>query len=273
MVNNKIYKLYTDGACSGNPGRIGIGCVIYDEKNDIVYTISKELRKGTNNEAEYLAIINGLKAVIQFIPETVLVYSDSQLAINQINGDWMVKKFHLLILFKQVIEIVNKNKNINFCFKWTSRKFNKIADHLASSAINQSQGVFINGEFIEWTEVADIGSIEEISKLPKVNDICLNAIKRANELNDDFRFRDFISLKVGNKDEYNTFSEDELFSIIGVRFGKDVVNWLKKALKTTDKTFREDAIKWAARGLYPNLALKKASVNRELEDRKGDDMF
>ena len=268
MKSKKTYKLYTDGACSGNPGKIGIGCVVYDENNNVIHNISEERKIGTNNEAEYLAMIAGLKAVVEFEPKTVFVHSDSQLIINQINGLWKIKQSHLLLLYNQVFQILNNNKNIDFNFKWVRRQFNKVADHLASSAINQGQGVFVDGEFIEWNEVATMGDIIEIDKLPKVKENCLINIKKANYNDESLRFKDFINLKSGGKDEYSCLSEDELFNIISVRFGKDVVFWLKKALEFSDERFKQDVIRWTARGLYPDLALKKASVNKEMEDKK-----
>lgn len=273
MKSKKTYKLYTDGACSGNPGRIGIGCVIYDEHNNMVCSISEEKESGTNNEAEYLAMVAGLKAVVKFEPKTVFVHSDSQLIINQINGLWKVKQSHLLLLYNQVFQILNNNKNIDFNFKWVRRQFNKVADHLASSAINQSQGVFIDGEFIEWNEVATMGNIIEIDKLPKVKENCLISIKQANCNDADLRFGDFINLKSGGRDEYSCLSENELFNIISIRFGEEVVFWLEKALESSEERFKQDAIRWTARGLYPNLALKKAAVNREMEDKKKNKIY
>ena len=267
MVCQKTYKLYTDGACSGNPGKMGIGCVIYDENDIIIHNISEELEIGTNNEAEYLAMIAGLKAIVKFNPEFVLVHSDSQLIVNQINGNWRIKKIHILLLYKQVIEILSKNSNINFSFKWIRRQYNQVADHLASSAIKQGRGVFIDNEFTEWNKIVNVGSTEEINSLPKTYDICANNIEKANKYNKNLRFRDFMNLKVGGRDVYSEFSERELFNIIKIRFGENVGNWLKKSLEISEEEFRKDVIRWTARGLYPNLAFKKASVNREISEK------
>lgn len=77
--------IYTDGACSGNPGPGGWGTIlIYGE-----YT--KELSGGeketTNNRMELCAVIEGLQALKR--PCKVLLYSDSQYVVNMIEKGWL----------------------------------------------------------------------------------------------------------------------------------------------------------------------------------------
>ena len=77
--------IYTDGACSGNPGPGGYGCVLKAGK----YT--KELSGGeastTNNRMELTAVIMALKALNR--PCKVQLYSDSQYVVNMINQGWL----------------------------------------------------------------------------------------------------------------------------------------------------------------------------------------
>lgn len=81
----KHVDLYTDGACSGNPGPGGYGCVLIYKENQ------KELSGGfyetTNNRMELFAIIQGLKSLK--LPCEVTVYSDSALCINSMNNGWL----------------------------------------------------------------------------------------------------------------------------------------------------------------------------------------
>ena len=81
----KEVELYTDGACSGNPGPGGYGCVL------IYRGIQKELSGGfydtTNNRMEMFAIIHGLKSLKESCK--VIVYSDSALCVNSINNGWL----------------------------------------------------------------------------------------------------------------------------------------------------------------------------------------
>jgi ribonuclease HI len=89
--------VYTDGACTGNPGPMGIGVVVMaDGKRK---EISEYLGRGTNNIAELTAIERGLEAVEALAEETgeplverpVLVHSDSAYAIGLLSQNWRAK--------------------------------------------------------------------------------------------------------------------------------------------------------------------------------------
>lgn len=83
----KQIELYTDGACSGNPGPGGWGCVL------IYKGTEKELSGGeastTNNRMELLAVINGLEALRE--PCAVTLYSDSKYVIDALKLGWAKK--------------------------------------------------------------------------------------------------------------------------------------------------------------------------------------
>lgn len=80
----KHIDLYTDGACSGNPGPGGWGVVLLYNEN------IKELSGGcldtTNNRMELTAVIEGLQALKEHCEVTV--YSDSQYVVNGITKGW-----------------------------------------------------------------------------------------------------------------------------------------------------------------------------------------
>lgn len=81
----KKVTLYTDGACSGNPGVGGWGAVlIYKE---VEKRMSGAEASTTNNRMELLAIIRGLEALN--CPCEVTVYSDSAYAVNSFNMGWV----------------------------------------------------------------------------------------------------------------------------------------------------------------------------------------
>ena len=81
----KSVEIYTDAACSGNPG-VGGWCAILIY-NGIEKTISGYNKSTTNNRMELFAIIMGLAALKQ--PCDVTLYSDSAYAINAINNGWL----------------------------------------------------------------------------------------------------------------------------------------------------------------------------------------
>jgi ribonuclease HI len=89
--------VYTDGACTGNPGPMGIGVVVMAEGQR--KEVSEYLGRGTNNIAELTAIERGLEVVEALARETgaplverpVLVHSDSAYAIGLLSQNWRAK--------------------------------------------------------------------------------------------------------------------------------------------------------------------------------------
>jgi len=80
----KKIELYTDGACSGNPGPGGFGTILlYGEHKK---TISEGYRKTTNNRMEILAVISGLEALKERCEVTV--FSDSKYVVDAVNKGW-----------------------------------------------------------------------------------------------------------------------------------------------------------------------------------------
>lgn len=96
----KRYTIYTDGACSGNPGPGGIGAVIIDEENTVCARVSRGYHRTTNNRMELLAVIEAVKTLQAFVFNKygigktgikVNVCSDSQLVVNTITNGWSKK--------------------------------------------------------------------------------------------------------------------------------------------------------------------------------------
>jgi len=79
-------EIFTDGACSGNPGKGGYGIVMrYGDKEK---EYSKGFRRTTNNRMELLAVIDALSKIKRYdIP--VVVYSDSKYVIDSISKGWV----------------------------------------------------------------------------------------------------------------------------------------------------------------------------------------
>lgn len=81
----KNVTIYTDGACSGNPGPGGWACVLI--YNNVEKKISGGKKNTTNNEMEISAVLNGLKALKE--PCNVELYSDSAYVVNSFNKHWI----------------------------------------------------------------------------------------------------------------------------------------------------------------------------------------
>lgn len=90
----KIIRLYTDGACSGNPGIGGWSCVNYDAENNTIwdaYTGQDDWDKPetTNNRMELKGLIQALElATTKYKDCDVLIYSDSTYVVNTFN-EWI----------------------------------------------------------------------------------------------------------------------------------------------------------------------------------------
>ena len=138
------YKIYTDGACSGNPGPGGWGAVIIDQ-DDKQKNISGSEKNTTNNRMELLAAIMSLKKIKT--NSEVVIFTDSIYVKNGIT-EWMKnwKKNGWKNSSKKPV----KNKDLwvkldKLCeanivsWKWvkghSTNEFNNLADELATKAI------------------------------------------------------------------------------------------------------------------------------------------
>ena len=138
------YKIYTDGACSGNPGPGGWGAVILDQ-NDKQKNISGSEKNTTNNRMELLAAIMSLKKIKT--NSEVVIFTDSIYVKNGIT-EWMknwkkngwknsnkkpVKNKDLWVKLDKLCEANNVS------WKWvkghSTNEFNNLADELATKAI------------------------------------------------------------------------------------------------------------------------------------------
>jgi len=126
--------LRTDGAARGNPGPAGIGVVIEDDQGLRLRTLHRWIGVATNNEAEYRALIDGLKAVKEWKPDRVEVYLDSKLVVEQVSGKYKTKKPELQQLHAEVTRLLSEFPNVQV--KHVAREENRGADHLANMAID-----------------------------------------------------------------------------------------------------------------------------------------
>ncbi|MCF8009989.1 MAG: ribonuclease HI [Clostridiales bacterium] len=80
-------EIYTDGACSGNPGPGGYGVVL--KYGEIIKELSGKCNETTNNRMELLAVIKGLEALKKNCEVTL--YSDSKYIVDAMNKNWVKK--------------------------------------------------------------------------------------------------------------------------------------------------------------------------------------
>jgi len=138
--------IYTDGGSSGsrgNPGIAGAGAFITDSAGKVLKEVSQYLGKGTNNFAEYEAVILGLQTLKKLFSKDKLkeldieVKLDSQLIARQLSGEYQVKEE---TLFGQFIKVHNMQvKDFpKIMFTYIPREQNKEADRLANEAMDSA---------------------------------------------------------------------------------------------------------------------------------------
>ena len=135
----QTFSLFTDGACDFNnqhePVNAGIGFIIYDSDGSVQLKFSANVGKKTNNEAEYLAVIEGLLKCSELGIKNLNVFSDSELVIKQLNGLYKVKNERLKILNLEVRKIVSSFESISF--KHVRRELNEEADALSKEGLSK----------------------------------------------------------------------------------------------------------------------------------------
>ncbi len=127
--------LRTDGAARGNPGPAGAGFVIEADDGSVIDSGWVYLGKRTNNQAEYEALICGLEALEPDLPTHLTVYSDSELMVRQLNGEYRVKDPDLKDRFIWASQILLKIGSVSV--EHVSRSDNERADDLANQAIDE----------------------------------------------------------------------------------------------------------------------------------------
>lgn len=126
--------LRTDGAARGNPGPGGVGVVIEQPDGQIVARGKKALGVLTNNQAEYLALIHGLRAIVRYHPRRVEVRMDSDLVVKQMRGQYRVKHEDLQPLYQEAKRLAAALPDVTFTH--VPREQNKLADSLANQALD-----------------------------------------------------------------------------------------------------------------------------------------
>jgi ribonuclease HI len=130
-----VLNLHIDGASKGNPGAAGVGVRISDGEGRKVFEMSRYLGHKTNNEAEYWALLLGLREVKRLGGKSVRIFTDSELVERQIKGLYRVKNPNLKILHSSVVQLLREFSS--YAIGSIPREQNREADRLANQAIRR----------------------------------------------------------------------------------------------------------------------------------------
>lgn len=142
MVDEKII-IYCDGGSRGNPGHAGIGVFLPQFGKEY----SEYIGKATNNEAEYKALIFGLKKIKHLVGKEkskkteIEARMDSELIVNQMNAKYKIKEINLQQFFIEAWNLKQDFKKVNFVH--VPREENKRADAMVNRELDSKQEGFI----------------------------------------------------------------------------------------------------------------------------------
>lgn len=131
-----MLKLYTDAATKGNPGPSGIGFVLSSE--NIYQQIPIPLEKHySNHEAEFIALVEGLKFIQEEYPKTSIlqIYSDSKIVVSAVTKSH-VKNSLFQPYLKQIQQLLSSYEL--YLIEWIPDSKNKGADNLARQALQKA---------------------------------------------------------------------------------------------------------------------------------------
>lgn len=130
--------MFTDGGSRNNPGPSAVG--VYIETLNKKY--GEYIGIKTNNEAEYMALIFGLKKLKQLLGKGaknshIECFLDSELAVKQLNHEYKLKEKHIQDFFIEIWNLMLDFKNVSFIH--ILREKNKIADRLVNEALDAQE--------------------------------------------------------------------------------------------------------------------------------------
>jgi ribonuclease HI len=131
----KRTRLYVDGAARGNPGPAGAGAVILSPDGHVVAKLGKFLGDSTNNVAEYMGLILGLRRAKAMGIRELDVFSDSELMVKQLAGDYAVKAEHLRPLHDEARALLKGFTEVQVTH--VPREENAQADLMSNRAIDE----------------------------------------------------------------------------------------------------------------------------------------
>src|SRR3989344_3441180 len=140
MEADKKIIIYTDGGSRGNPGHAALGVAIYRADGASIKSYGETLGTKTNNEAEYLAVVSGLKKVKALFGKNrvkkmhIEVRLDSELVKKQLSGEYHIEQEHLFPFFMSIWSL-----RIDFAgvvFVHIPREKNKEADRMVNEALD-----------------------------------------------------------------------------------------------------------------------------------------
>ena len=159
--------LNTDGGSRGNPGVSGIGFIISVDDGrglEVVCKGGAYIGVATNNQAEYQALIWGLRNAIDLGVCVLDIHSDSELVIKQLQGEYKVKNEAIKPFHMQACALLGRFES--YTLNHVVREDNTAADTLANEAMDERGVVGAPRVLYESGELFDLAAGDEAESLP-----------------------------------------------------------------------------------------------------------
>lgn len=136
-----VFVAHVDGGSLGNPGPSGIGVVLAPPDGAPI-RISKWIGHQDNNVAEYIALLEALQCALNLNAETLRVYSDSQVVVRQMRGEYKCRSSRLYSLHWICRKLA---RSLSFSIHHVPRESNAEANELATLAARQRSSAIPTG--------------------------------------------------------------------------------------------------------------------------------
>ncbi len=246
---SELIRIFFDGGSRGNPGPAS-GAAYSPDKGGI--SLSIFLPHASNNEAEYHGLLLAIRIAKEHGFQNVRFLGDSKLVVCQVTGEWKVKSEALSELHAQAVAQLKSLPR--WRIDWIPREENSEADRVANQAMDDAMGI------------VHFEDEDEIENPPKRDDIIA-----LNLLGSKADFKALRSLKVGGMDEYSKASPEVLKTLISryEAYFPQFVARVKATPSAKDLAPKDqeklaiNALRWVARGLKKELAIKKILMDHE----------
>ncbi len=153
MAENLIAHI--DGGSRGNPGPAASAFVLTDSNGKQIQAKAFYLGKATNNFAEYTSIHKALEAAKSLGASHITVYSDSELLVRQLNGEYKVKSEQIRPLYVKAFELLACFEN--WQLRHIFRQDNKKADELVNRALDSKKDIEMKSTSLKKTKPIRLG--------------------------------------------------------------------------------------------------------------------
>jgi ribonuclease HI len=128
-------RIHIDGASRGNPGEAGFGVSVEGPEGDTRAELYGYLGRASNNVAEYQALIHALRWAARQGARHVSLFSDSELIVRQVNGQYKVKHPDMIPLHREATALMRRFESATL--DHVRREHNRDADRLANQALDE----------------------------------------------------------------------------------------------------------------------------------------